>query len=250
MNRQNRLSSMPTTAAVVALASCFICGGCQSLETSISIPPAAMQAALDAMVPYSAEKQLPDGSQITLRVNSVAIDLPTGRDVIQIQLRSEVTLPEKPEILERVARIATPPTPPGFPGRGKLPRLGSEPVPADPTRSDESTPTGFEELPPRTASGQIDLETGLRFDAAEGAFYCRDAQVIDIQFGDLPEHLLEAVGKVSEKVVNEYCRQTAVYRLDRDDRLQEVARSHLRSIEVVDGELMVRFGLVSSASEP
>jgi hypothetical protein len=91
--------------------------------------------------------------------------------------------------------------------------------------------------------GRIELETGIRYDAARGALFLVDPVITRLVIDGLPErHAQRATDSVRE-LLAEVFSQRPVYTLNPLDLKQGSARLLLRELRIEDDAVVVRLGL-------
>ncbi|MEM8910536.1 MAG: DUF1439 domain-containing protein [Planctomycetota bacterium] len=212
------------------------------MEGSISIPQHAVQQAINGWLPYTMEEELPNGSNLTLRAVEATVDFPEGQEVIGVDLVVQVDLPSMQFKLPGSEAKVAPKAPSMVPPVRFPPIPGAKSSPSD-AQASSDPPSSHVALSGKTVSGRIDVETGIRYEADSGAFFCQNARIRELELDDVPTDAHPVVKRLCEKAIDTFCRETAVYQLNQEDQMQRLAQSHLRQVTIRGGEIIVQFGL-------
>jgi hypothetical protein len=193
------------------------CGEDSGFE--FSVPKSKIQEALNGWLPVSSSTSEASDARASVTLKKATVILREGEDRIGFELAIQVDLPKTP--------LA------GSNQKGPLPRLGPPPVPG---LADKESPDG-------SIEGTVIVFVGVRYDAAEGAFYCERPVTEKIDLGKLPEKLSPVVARLSEKLMAEYFAKNSVYKLGDETTTNRLAKSTLKKVVVRDGELIVTLGI-------
>ena len=92
-------------------------------------------------------------------------------------------------------------------------------------------------------TGRAKMSTGLRYDPAKGALFLADPRVEGIRMSMLPEKYEEDVLVAANLAAKKFLKEYEVYRLDRADFKQAMAKMTLKDVVVRDGVVKMIFGL-------
>lgn len=91
--------------------------------------------------------------------------------------------------------------------------------------------------------GSIDVETGLRYDAAAGALFLVDPVITDLELDGVPERHLSRVHDGARLVLAELFSRYPAYTLDRGDLRQQAVKLVLRSLRVEGDAVVLELGV-------
>ena len=94
-----------------------------------------------------------------------------------------------------------------------------------------------------TGKGMAYIEGKPVYQPADGAFYFTDAQVKDVRFENVPDKYRAVIGKLFEIAIRDRLAETPIYKLDKAKTKQQIARTLLKSVKVVDRKLVLELGL-------
>ena len=92
------------------------------------------------------------------------------------------------------------------------------------------------------AAGVIEVAGKPRYDAARGAFFVDAAEVLRLEFPDLPPAYVAPATELSQGLLVDYLKRTPIWVLDEHDAQQALARLVLRRVAVRDGRLELVIG--------
>ena len=91
--------------------------------------------------------------------------------------------------------------------------------------------------------GEVIARVGIRYDAKAAAVYCKDAQAERIRCEKLPSDVEPLITRLSEKALNKYFANNAVYTFTGDDVATQLAKSRLKNVTTRSGKIVVEVGL-------
>ncbi|MEM6690814.1 MAG: DUF1439 domain-containing protein, partial [Planctomycetota bacterium] len=202
-------------------------------------------------MPMEIDKEITSGKKIKILANSAQVELEEGSDQIGLVMRIDITLPEivalpfaKPAVLEKKDL----PTLPGFPGPPGSSR-GPNPSALTSNSQDDNVDENSKEASSngsssegKKLSGTVSLKTGVRYSSEEAAFYCQNAEVVELTVIDLPENLVPKAKEICEAAINAYCDEKPVYQLADDEGWASMAKANLSEVTIQDGQLQIRLG--------
>jgi len=92
-------------------------------------------------------------------------------------------------------------------------------------------------------TGRAKMSTGLRYDPAKGALFLAGPRVEGIKMSMLPEKYEDDVRVAANLAAKKFLREYEVYRLDRKDFKQALAKLTLKDVVVRDGVVKMVFGM-------
>jgi hypothetical protein len=94
----------------------------------------------------------------------------------------------------------------------------------------------------KLANGTLTAAGKLRYKASSGTFYLDDPEIKTLDIDRISGGEANAVRKAVSYVLRKVVRHLPVYQLDLTDPMQRYAKSAIKSVEVSDGAVVVRFG--------
>ena len=92
-------------------------------------------------------------------------------------------------------------------------------------------------------TGRAWMTSGLRYDPDKGALFLTDPRVESVNMSMLPEKYEDDVLLTANLAAKKFLKEYEVYRLDRAEFTQAVAKFTLKNVVVRDGVLKMIFGL-------
>ena len=91
-------------------------------------------------------------------------------------------------------------------------------------------------------TGRANVSTGLRYGPGKGALFLADPRVEGVEMSMLPEKYEDDVRLAANLAAKKFLKEYEVYRLDKSDFKQAVAKMTLKNVVVRDGVLKLIFG--------
>lgn len=91
--------------------------------------------------------------------------------------------------------------------------------------------------------GRVELETALRYDDAQGAFFLVEPSITKLAVRGVPESYVMRLQENLRKTLDEYFSQRPIYTLDPRDMKQGAARLILRDVRIERDEIIVVLGV-------
>ncbi|EAQ67347.1 hypothetical protein MED121_15509 [Marinomonas sp. MED121] len=93
-------------------------------------------------------------------------------------------------------------------------------------------------------AGQAHIVGQLEYNQAEGAFYFKNARLVDLTLDGVSPELLPEIKKAAQSGLTRSLSKRPVYVLKDSDVKQKIAKSTLQSIMVKNQELEITFGIL------
>lgn len=94
-----------------------------------------------------------------------------------------------------------------------------------------------------TGKGQAYIDGKLVYRPADGAFYFDEPEVKEVKFENIPDKYHQVLRKIFEVAIRNRLAETPIYRLDESKTKQQIARTLLKSVKVIDRKLVLELGL-------
>lgn len=92
--------------------------------------------------------------------------------------------------------------------------------------------------------GVVHVVGQLEYNQAEGAFYFKNARLIELTLNGIPPEIQPELKKVAQSSLTRTLSKRPVYVLKDNDIKQKIAKSTLQSIEVKNQELQITFAIL------
>lgn len=92
--------------------------------------------------------------------------------------------------------------------------------------------------------GQAHIVGKLEYNQAQGAFYFKNARLIELTLNGIPPDLLPEIKKAAQSSLTRSLSKRPVYVLKDNDIKQQIAKSTLQSIEVKNQALQITFSVL------
>ena len=94
-----------------------------------------------------------------------------------------------------------------------------------------------------TFNGTVDASSGIRYEAAEGAFYLSQPVVETLSVQGLPDRYADRAKSLLTRALDEYYKRWPVYTLKQKDFKQATTKLVLKDVIIQNQELVITLGL-------
>ncbi|NRB38864.1 MAG: DUF1439 domain-containing protein [Pseudomonadales bacterium] len=91
--------------------------------------------------------------------------------------------------------------------------------------------------------GYTSVQGRLEYNIEQGAFYFKDAKIIDLTIDNISPEYLPVIKKALEKALKKGLKNKAIYVLDDNDLKQKLAKSQLNSVNIKGKSVVFDFSL-------